>query len=374
MKSVVRTLVRWAGLKLLAAERADKAAHTAGAHRLGMGGALATLVGLLTVADGAWATCSNFIMGSGTLNAPSTLTVPRDATAGTVIYDTQWQLSGVGQATCQGGETWTMGIPGGATSTNLYRVYQTGVPGIGFKVAYNNNGPNWDIDTTPPSHVLQSGIKYECNPGGWPGGTGCALWSTTYKPGGYFRMQYIALGTPIQSGTSSLPNPIAQVYYGGGLVNQAYFPNSTFVVNVRGCEVTNQNIAVPMKRVRVADFTGAGSKQGPTPFNIPVKCDSGVSVYYQLDGTRPAGVTATNVLTNTATGSDAATGVGIALYKGDSSSNTAQTLAQSVYVGRSTSDGQIMNIPLTAWYFQNSSTRPGPGHVLGLATVTFKYQ
>ena len=339
---------------------------------------LAGILFTVMVVENAAATCNVARMSNAVLPAPVTLNVPRDTTAGKILYDTGWESTGPGDVTCQGGEAWTMGIPGGIAGTGLPGVYQSGIPGLGIKVAYSNGGTglpsSLDNVDNKSTFILKSPIAQQCNVGGWPGGTGCLLWSTRYTPTGYFRMQYIALGTPITTGVSSLPSPIGQVFYGGLLVNQASFSNTQFVVNVITCRVLNNNIQVNLKSVRASDFNGAGSRLAGTPFSIPLQSDDGVSVSYEFDGTRPAGVAATNVLANTAAGANVASGVGIALYKGDTSSSEILPIGQSIFYEKSTFQGEMINIPATAWYYQNSSEKPRGGLVQSVATVTLNYQ
>jgi type 1 fimbria pilin len=327
----------------------------------------------------AYATCTLQRMSNALLPAPTTLTLPRDTSMGTIVYDTGWESTGAGQVTCQGGEIWSMGIPVGLTPVSgMSRVYQSGVPGLGIKVAYSNGAyglpsslDNVDNNST---FILQSPIATVCNQGGWPGGTGCLIWSTTYSPNGWFRMQYIALGSQIQSGTSSLPSPIGQVLYGGQVVNQGSFNNTTFVIKVLTCTVSTPNITVNLPTVRVADFSASGSRVGAKSFNVPLVCDKGVTVSYQFDGSRPSGVAASNVLSNNAMGDNAAKGIGIALYRGDNTSSNALALGQKWLYITTTTDKQQVNIPVTSWYYQNGAAKPSGGLVSGAATITMYYQ
>lgn len=134
------------------------------------------------------------------------------------------------------------------------------------------------------------------------------------------------------------------------------------------------NVDVPMKTVRAADFSGMASKLASTNFNLSLRCDAGINISYQFDGARPAGVSALNVLSNTFSGSNAATGVGIALYRGADSSINPVNMGQPISYGlNNVADAQI-TLPFTAWYYQNSAARPTAGKVLGVTTVTFTYK
>jgi type 1 fimbria pilin len=273
----------------------------------------ALAIGCLGLAHApAWARCTGG-SSQATFYLPSFISAKRDTTAGTVLYDSGWSKVANVSISCQGGEAWVMGIPGYPQSTGLPHVYQSGIPGIGFRVDYTNSASsmptNMDNVDNFASFILDS-----------PTRTIQSLGPYMYSPGGWFRLQLVALGTPIQNGTSNLPSPVGQVIYGGVVANQASFSQTSVNIQTLGCTVGTKNIIVNLPSTPSADFGGAGSKVGPKPFTIDIRCDANVKVSYRIDGTTAL----TNVLKNTSTAPGSASGVGIQLFKGDASSAILQ--------------------------------------------------
>ncbi|MDV3443919.1 hypothetical protein R0G64_31460, partial [Pseudomonas otitidis] len=70
------------------------------------------------------------------------LTIQRDAPVGTVLHDSGgWVGGGQASARCSGfGTFWQdHGYRAAMTATSLPDVYESGVPGIGIRVAWANN-------------------------------------------------------------------------------------------------------------------------------------------------------------------------------------------------------------------------------------------
>lgn len=314
------------------------------------------------VATAAWARCSGG-SSQATFSLPASITAKRDMTAGSVLYDSGWSKVANVSISCQGGEPWVMGIPGYPQSTALAHVYQSGIPGIGFRVDYTNSASSMPSDMNNvdnfASFMLESPMR-----------TIQTLGPFMFSPGGWFRLQLVALGTPIQNGRSNLPSPVGQVIYGSVVANQASFSQTSIVVNTLGCTVGTKDIIVPLPSVSAAAFGGVGTKTGAKPFNINLSCDPGVKVSYRIDGM----AVLPNVLQNSATGVGAATGVGIALFKGDASSITTQPLGTKALYATTTSGNSNLAIPLTAWYYQLTANRPVAGAVQSLATFTLYYE
>jgi type 1 fimbria pilin len=135
-----------------------------------------------------------------------------------------------------------------------------------------------------------------------------------------------------------------------------------------GCKITNSNIPVNLKEIKASDLSAIGSTTAPSTFDIPMTCDPGVSVAYQIDGTADVSK-ATGVLA-IQKGSGMATGVGVQVLQG-SNPVALGTLSPTYIV--TTSSAQGVNIPLTARYYKNNATVTG-GKVSAIATFTMNYQ
>ncbi len=297
-----------------------------------------------------------------TVNLPATLTVARDSATGSILYDSGWTGgSARGSTYCSGGEIWTYGYVSPMIATGIAHVYQTGVPGVGIKAVWSNN-PNYlpsDINTVNPS---MGTMWME-----WPRTNGGALSAVQYIPGAQYRIQFIKTGT-LGSGTMTLPNPTVNSMYGSSQMTSTTFTNSSINVQVSGCTVTQNNITVLLNKIKTSDLSAIGSTVAPSAFNIPLTCDPGINVAYEIDGT-PDASNAPGVLANQ-TGSGMATGVGVQVLQG-SNPITLGTLS-AIYITTTTSAQQV-NIPMTARYYKSNATVTA-GNVSSTATFTMNYQ
>lgn len=315
----------------------------------------------------AHATCS---LASGysptnvTLSLPALISAPRDAAIGTILYDSQWMGSASTRVNCGGGETVTVGYASPLTPVSgMSHVYATGVPGIGIKAAYSNT-----LAASYHPGNIDSVDNYAAWLLDWPRIVMASAKVGAYTPAGVYRVQYIVTGQ-LQSGsfTMTIPSPTATTQYGAALTNQVAFSNSTINIQSLGCQVLNSNIVVNLPSQVMLDMKGVGTTLGPTAFQIPLLCDSGVRVAYEFDGT--AGSSATGVLANQA-GSGYATGVGVQLLQG--TAPVALNTISNTYI-TTTSNSQTVNIPFTAQYFQTAAN-PAPGAVQATATFQMTYQ
>jgi len=320
------------------------------------------LLALLTLGKTALAACSAGTPLVTTVVLPASLSIKRDAATGSILYDSGWTGGSTrGSTYCGGGEAWVYGYVSPMTATSIAHVYQTGVPGVGIKAVWSNN-PNYlpaDINTVNPS---QGTMWME-----WPRTNGGSLSAVQYIPGAQYRIQFIKTGT-VSSGTMSFSNPTVNSMYGSSQMTSTSFTNTSIQVLVTGCTITQTNITVPLKKIRTSDLSAVGSTAAPAAFNIPMTCDPGVSVAYQLDGTADVSK-ATGVLANQ-TGSGMATGVGVQVLQG---SNPVTLGTPSATFIITTSNAQQVNIPMTAQYYKNNS-KVTPGDVNTIATFTMSYQ
>ncbi|WP_250453972.1 fimbrial protein [Caballeronia sp. ATUFL_M2_KS44] len=332
--------------------------------------ALLTLMVLaMSVAGGtAHATCtfrSGYSMTNSVMTLPAQLSVPLNAPVGTVLYDSGWVSGGGTDIWCQGGEGFYAGYASPMTPVSgMAHVYQTGVQGIGIKSAgsntlYANNHPA-DINAVgngTASWFLEYPMAYMG-----------ATQALEYIPAGVYRVQLVVTGTLAPGSTRmTIPSPTATTKYGSFVTNISTFTATTVNIAGIGCQVNTTNIVVQLPPVLASDMRAVGTTKGATGFQIPLVCDSGVKIAYEIDGT--SGSSATGVLANQ-TGSGYATGVGVQVLQ----NSTPVTLNQMSgnYITTSAAN-QTVNIPFTAQYYQTATTAT-PGSVKGLATFQMNYQ
>ena len=286
---------------------------------------------------------------------PSTLTVQRDAPVGTVLHDSGgWVGGGKALARCSGfGTFWLdLGFTGNTEATALEHVYETGVPGIGIKVAWNNN-PN-------------------SRPAGMDGGLYMTMPRSTskiargtYEPAHFWWIQLIKTG-PIASGTYQI-TPIRN-YYHNLLTNELVFPASQMIYQKRGCRLQNSSLDVRMAKAQLRDFTGPGSTARPTNFQIPLECDPDLRLSYSLD----APLKASPSVVHSSDTRGTARGVGVQLLR-DSNGAPVVFGEKVFYTALGPDRGALLNIPLTARYYQ-LDTEVVPGTVEALVHLTLYYE
>ncbi len=300
-----------------------------------------------------------------TVNLPATLDVKRDSIPGTIIYDSGWVDGGATQIWCSGSGLATFGYPVAVLPVaGMPHVYQTGIQGVGIKAAYSNSYGSRpaNIDGVNPA----AGSRFM----EWPR-TSETYGSTEYTPAGLYRVQYIVTG-PLATGTQTmnLPVPAAQSIYGSLVTNRATFSASTVVIAQVSCALTNSNIIVDMDAARTTDFPNVGSTGAHTPFSIDLQCPAGVAVSYKLDGTPPAGMSASmGVLANGAAAGMAA-GVGVQVLKSDGT--TIVPLGTAMSFITTTYENQPIQIPLIARYYRTAAMNGG--QVKAIAELTMSYQ
>ncbi|HKR47065.1 MAG TPA: fimbrial protein [Paraburkholderia sp.] len=308
---------------------------------------------LLLAAHGVWAQCT----GNGvvtTVALPASLAVTRDMQPGTVVYDSGWAGSQSAYVNCKSG-TNDWGYVSPMTSAGRPGVYETGVPGIGILIAWSNTLTIQPSDVNAAT-VLQWPRVSATLPNG----------NLVYLPAALYRVQLVVTGQ-VASGTMTLPTPTVSSSYGGIMTTSTTFTNTTIQVKQTGCRVLDSNIVVPLPKVSAASFHGAGSTLGATAFQIPLSCDAGVKVAYEIDGTAdPAGP---GVLANQ-TGPGLARGVGVQIQQGGTP--IALNALSSTYV-TTASAAQAVNIPFTARYYATGVALT-PGLISAVATFTMNYQ
>ncbi|WP_439682969.1 Fimbrial-type adhesion domain-containing protein [Cupriavidus oxalaticus] len=299
-------------------------------------------------------------LGTATLSLPVKVNVPRNAPAGTILYDSNWVTAGPTTVSCAGtgefqltrGYATPMQVAPGYTN-----VYQTTVQGIGVKVAWIN----WLQGGSINDALLASPPLSE------------TAWSTTmpYGPMGQFRAQLIVTG-PVATGVITLPSPLAQASYGSLIVNQLVIAGSTQIV-APACSVQNPSVAVRLPTVSAASMSSVGSTAGQTAFHLSLNCSGDTAVAMTItDATQPG-----NAGSNLALGSDStASGVAFQILYNNTpvrfgADSAASGNPNQFAVGNSGGVGG-MQIPLAVRYIRIGTVTPGVAN--GYATFTMSYQ
>jgi type 1 fimbria pilin len=313
------------------------------------------LLWAVLTASQAWAMCTGTGVSS-TVALPASLTIARDLPIGSILYDTGWVGNSSAYIECDPLDTWGHGYAVPMTPVAGVGVYQTSVQGIGVRTGWSSTL------SVRPADITQSAIQ------NWPRVQQTLPYlKGVYLPSPLYRIQLIKTGD-IMPGVIAFQNPIATSVYGGIVATSTNFTSTQVNIATAGCRVTNSNITVNLPKASTQGFSAIGSTQGATAFTIPLVCDAGISVAYELDG--PADVSnAPGVLANQA-GSGMATGVGVQVLQG----NAPVTLgAVSPTYIRTTRDKEMVSIPMTARYYKT-----GPvvisGSVNAIATLNMNYQ
>ena len=312
-----------------------------------------------------------FRPGSQTVQAtvalPSTLSIPRNASNGTPLWDSGWKgFSGANTIDCSAGRVRGSHAGGigaavpGHISNGFSSVFATNVPGIGVSVFWCNQmlatcNPNPALITPLPSLA-------------WPVEARRYLLNTNW------RVRLIKTDDiDVSAGVVTIGGS-SEVRYNNLAVTKLSITSSSQITGL-GCEMNadSRSIDVRLPTIAKTDFDAPipRSNDKAKTFNINLLCDSGVKVSYQVDGTQAsAGGGVGNVLANSS-GKGMASGVGVALFKGDLSSTTQLQLG-SKFLHTTTSSGNTpVKIPLTARYFRTAASLSAMGSGLVSTTALF---
>jgi type 1 fimbria pilin len=328
----------------------------------------------LFCAPSALAAICTFQAGSasvmGTIALPASVSIPRNASNGSVLWDSGWKnftgatLNCTATGNVKGGLAASIGaaVPG-HSSNGFSSVFKTNVPGIGVSVFWCNQttancNPNRTLITPLPS------LNWDVQP-------------VRYALATNWRVILVKTDDiDASAGAVSLPG-LSYVSYADLGISTLMITGSSQVTGL-GCEVNadSRNIDVQLPTIYTADFEDSPIPQRndkAKAFKINLLCDSGVKVNYQVDGTLASG--ATNVLAN-ASGTGMATGVGVTLFMGDLSSVTRLPLASKFLHTTTSSGNQPVSIPLTARYYRTAATPAAmtAGLVSTTATFTLTYE
>jgi major type 1 subunit fimbrin (pilin) len=292
-------------------------------------------------------TCTFTTGSAANLNAmvPATLSVPRDAAIGTVIYTTGRTLNPT--------TTFNIACPGGAV---------TGVQNVA------GPQPAAAVTLFP---IGDTGISYRflnisnSAQGAYPQGPGGGTsWGS--DPTKNYTIQLIKTG-PIAAG-ATLTAQLLGTYQFGSQTAFNLMLTTPMTINQPAC--TTSDVAVSMGMPSTSGFKGVGSRVATTPFAIKLNnCPSGISsVAYQIDATtsvvnRAASVVALNL---------ASSAIGVGLQILDDTFKPVP-LATAIPVKAYDKAGGNFSISLNAAYYQtNGTVTPGRADSSVIFTMTYQ--
>lgn len=332
------------------------------------------LLGLFLFCNSSLAACS-FVwltggVGNGIIALPANISTAEDLPIGSVLWsNNRWEWFTTGQVNCNTTETIRGQLPGGLGQvTSDPRVRATNVPGIGVAIYWCNKNASNCVSDPFKNGSLGAGIN-----GGW---SEIANLNWTVGSGNYNTYThwwvYLVKTGKISSGRVTIDG-IAKANYGALTTGQLTLTGSTEITN-RSCVQTSPsaiNLELPVITKKEFGAIGTPIVQGKDrQFNIVLNCDPSLKVNLNIASN---GGSTTNVLTNM-TGATMATGVGIQLFKGDSSSNTIMPLdaKTQMAITSSTDRDQSVNIPLTARYYKTGTIGAGIINISTTYTLTYE--
>ncbi|WP_413530755.1 fimbrial protein [Rahnella inusitata] len=301
---------------------------------------------------------SGYSANSTTIVLPSTVRIRGDLPTSTLLWSSGWINGGETHVTCTStGFTMSDSVTtevGYANAIKLssagYSIYDTGIPGIGIRVYYSN------------SHTLGGNMQYL----DWPRKSTVDNFNNymNYIPASEYKVEFWSTGA-YKSGRTSFPSPIANLYYGSLLTNQATFSNTTFIATIVGCNVAS-SVNVDLGSISSTVFTGVGSASAWKDFTIPLNCYSGTKISTTIDATKDSSG-ATSVIKPTS-GTGTATGFGVQLYYSGGESVSFGT--KKLLVTSSSTTASI-NLATRIYQTQKAITE---GKVSAVAYLTMTYE
>ncbi|QJI37853.1 MULTISPECIES: fimbrial protein [unclassified Pseudomonas] len=327
----------------------------------------------------------------------STLSVPRDAPVGTVLYRQNFSQTGGGY------DTKCLSTGGAATmntllvlksigantgySTGPYAnfVYQTGVAGIGVA---------WVNGTSVQTAAVRAAIPNGCT---LSGTVDCSITGLKIAPA--TGMVLIKTG-PVGTGTingSSLGTLEQDVTVNDGGTIRANSVGLTGSINIVALTCMTSDVNVPMGTNKIASFSGIGSASTPVNFMISLTGCPGFPGYYGNASSIPTSsqsavisagtlvpntlslrldpvgtpIDASNGVLSLSAAADPATGVGLQVLD---ASGAPWALSQNKLLNLPIAAGTTsLNIPLSARYIQTATTVTA-GSANAVANYTIIYQ
>ncbi|WP_225610210.1 fimbrial protein [Pseudomonas sp. PDM19] len=326
---------------------------------------------LLVGTSTAWANISCNLTGVAnmlTLSLPSTIAVPRDSQAPTILggwvanwpsQTSMWNCTGT--AIGDGAKiNFTAGASLGANTGTTYSdgsvtysVFKTNIPGIGFIVG---GAGSWGSNSYDYRNIPRS-IDFP-------------IQNTTQRASAGGKVALVKYG-PLTNGGGVIPAATilrAAIDPAGGQTQVQWQTTATTIV-VGACETPN--VSVPLGKHLRAEFSGIGSYTRSTNFNISVNnCPAGMSsIQYKLDPTTTVVNSSQSVVAVDSTST--ATGVGIQLL--DSSGAVFPLSSYKTFANYNAATGGSYSIPLQARYYQTGASID-VGTANTAMTLTMRYQ
>jgi type 1 fimbria pilin len=315
------------------------------------------LLGATVIAFEAKAGCA-YVSGYGkstaTLSLPANLALQRNTPAGTILWDSGNVMASVASnISCTGSNNATYSyspyfgsseaIPG------MFRVYKTGLKGIGIRVSLTNHAAG----TPSPIEIPAKSSVFPAD---------------RYIPLAVYRIELIASGEVTEAGALTLPTPLANMYYGAVLATELMLSNASVSVTSTSCSLNSTSINVPLGDVAASKFTGIATTAGDKSFDVGLSCDKNARINVSLAATQNTDTTETSVLALTGAGqTGTATGIGVQLLYGGT------PLKINNNVALKTSTGGQETLPFTARYYQTQAA-VGAGLANSSATLNITYQ
>ncbi|WP_261409798.1 fimbrial protein [Serratia quinivorans] len=291
------------------------------------------------------------------LTLPANLVIQRDTPLGVAVWTSGPSTSSGGGTVinCTTGTAFieaTQYVTAPTLVSGYTDVYQSNIPGIGFRVRNQGTYSLWDsipksISYTPPATDSN--------------------WTYTENKYIFFKMELIYIGGTA-SGKLSFASPLASLTTGSVTAGQLYIDGSSTVSKV-ACSLSSTSINVPLGDVLISKFTGVGVSTADKSFNLGLTCDKEAKINVSLAGTQNTDTTEASVLALTSAGqTGTATGVGVQLLYG----GTPLKINNNLALKTSTAGGKE-TLPFTARYYQTKAT-VGIGQANSSATLNITYQ
>lgn len=301
-----------------------------------------------------------------TMALPASVSVPRNATNGAILWDSGWKDYSSTNVYCNTADTVhginaaSIGEPvPGYTSNGVPSVFKTNVPGVGISVFWCYQYPA----TCNPEIPLPS--------------LSIAFQALLHQVSSKWRVRLVKTGD-IDASAGAVSVAGASIVATTDVIMAILTLTGTTQISGLGCEVNadSRNIDVRLPSIARTDFDSSpipSSNDKAQAFNINLLCDSGVKISYQIDGAQAIGDG--YVLAN-ASGAGMATGVGVTLFKGGVGSNTPLPLATKFLHSSTSVSATPVSIPITARYYRTAASSAAivPGLVSATATFTLFYE
>ncbi|WP_157137842.1 fimbrial protein [Herbaspirillum lusitanum] len=300
---------------------------------------------------------------------PATITVPRDAPAGTIIASSPTVTAPFVDRMVACDQTPTLEItPERAAGTVDEFTLRTEVPGIWIKI--------WARLTNAPS----TGGRYVPLSGNELAPT-YAFSSSDESAAATGRLDLIKGNTGVVTAGTINAGALSTVSVNGLFTYIATRLANRVMIVPQTCQVDTPNVVVPMGSVASSSFTGTGSVSPARNFTISVNCSGVASQVFMTLTDQQTQANRTSTLGLTAASS--ARGVGIQILRRQGNTDTPISFgADSSTAGNTnqflafSSTGEQIGattIPFSARYIKTAATII-PGTANGVATFTMSYQ